>query len=103
MISRIMKDEVCEVDNTNRGLDNSRYHAKTESNHCFIMYSKPKNKEQYKWNTRKIHSYNIFFNVLSMFLKQLNDSNQSFKQMKINIPSKTCRSVLFCSFCVEQL
>ena len=48
---RIMKDEA-EVDNTNRGLDNSRYHAKTE---CFIMYSKPKNEELYKWNTRKFH------------------------------------------------
>ena len=29
-----------EVDNTNRGLDNSRYHAKTEFNNCFIIYSK---------------------------------------------------------------
>ena len=26
-----------EADNTNRGLDNSRYHAKTESNNCFII------------------------------------------------------------------
>ena len=35
------------VDNMNRsqGLDYSRYHAKTESNNCFVMYSKPKNKE----------------------------------------------------------
>ena len=45
-----------EVDNSNRGLDNSRYHAKTEFNNCFIMYPKPKNKEQYKWNTRKFHT-----------------------------------------------
>ena len=37
-----------EVDNTNRGLKNSRYHAKAEFNNCFIMYSKQKNKEQYK-------------------------------------------------------
>ena len=58
MISRIIKDEVAlstkpkaEVDNLHRGLDNFRYHAKTEFNNCFIMYSKPKNKEQYKWNT----------------------------------------------------
>ena len=29
-----------EVDNTNRDLDNSRYHTKTESNNCFIIYSK---------------------------------------------------------------
>ena len=27
-----------EADNTNRGFDNSRYHAKTESNNCFIMH-----------------------------------------------------------------
>ena len=66
MISRIIKDEVCviqyppkpkaEVDNTNRGLDNYRYHAKIEFNNCFIMYSKPKNKELYKWNTQKFHA-----------------------------------------------
>ena len=34
MIARIIKAEVC-VDNTNRSLDNSRYHAKTESMNCF--------------------------------------------------------------------
>ena len=45
-----------EVDNTNRGLDNSRYYAKTEFNNCFSMYSQPKNKEQYKRNTRKFHA-----------------------------------------------
>ena len=45
-----------EVDNTNRGLDNSRYNAKVELNNCFIIYSKPKNKEQYKWNTRKFEA-----------------------------------------------
>ena len=28
-----------EVDNANRVLDNSRYHAKTEFSNCFIMYS----------------------------------------------------------------
>ena len=37
-----------EVDNTNRGLDNSRYYAKTEFNNCFIMYSK--HKKQHKKN-----------------------------------------------------
>ena len=35
-----------EVDNTNQDLDNSRYHAKTEFINCFIMLSRPKNKEQ---------------------------------------------------------
>ena len=53
----------------------------------------------------QVNSSGIFLNVLSMqqlmFLKQLNDGNQSFKLMKINISSTTCRSV--CSFCVEQL
>ena len=68
MISRIIKDRGLQ----NQGFDNSRYHAKTKFNNCFIMYSKPKNKEP----------------------KQLNDSNQSFKLMKINIFSTTCRSVL---------
>ena len=29
-----------QVDNTNRGLDNSSYHAKTEFNNCFIIYLK---------------------------------------------------------------
>ena len=29
-----------EVDNTNRGLDKSPYHRKTEFNNCFIIYSK---------------------------------------------------------------
>ena len=39
MIARIIKAEVCaEADNTNRSLDNFRYHAKTESNNCFIMH-----------------------------------------------------------------
>jgi hypothetical protein len=33
-----------EVDNTNRGLDNSRYHTKTEINKCFIIYSKVREK-----------------------------------------------------------
>ena len=43
----------------------------------------------------KVNSYNIFFSSLNaaMFLKQLNDSNQSFKLTKINIFSTTC--VLF--------
>ena len=38
-----------EVDNTNRGLNNSRYHAKTESNNCFIIYSKTRSKKQHQW------------------------------------------------------
>ena len=64
------------------------------------MYSKPKNKEQYKWNTRKFQAKLIrttFFLCsldAAMFLKQLNGSNQSFKVMKIGISSTTCRSVL---------
>ena len=33
-----------EVDNTDRGLDNSRYHTKTEFNNCFIIYSKARKK-----------------------------------------------------------
>ena len=40
-----------EVDNTNRGLDNCRYHAKTDFKNCFIMYSKPKSKN----NTNGTH------------------------------------------------
>ena len=32
-----------EVDIINRGLDNSRFYAKTECNNCFIMYSKKNN------------------------------------------------------------
>ena len=64
------------------------------------MYSKPKNKEQYKWNTRKFHAKLIrttfFLSSLNAatFLKQLNDRNQSFKVMKISISSTNCRSVL---------
>ena len=30
--------EGSEADNTNRGLDNSRYHVKIESNNYFIMH-----------------------------------------------------------------
>ena len=72
MISRI-------ITNASRGLDNCRYHAKTEFNKCFIVYSKPKDEELYKWNTRKFHAKLIrttFFNHAAIFLKQLNDSNQ---------------------------
>ena len=29
---------MAEVDNTNRGIDNSRYYRKTEFNNCFIVY-----------------------------------------------------------------
>ena len=29
-----------EVDNTNRGIDNCRYHAKTESNNCLLYIQK---------------------------------------------------------------
>ena len=35
-----------EVDNTNRSLDNSRYHTKTEFNNCFIIYSKIREKSK---------------------------------------------------------
>ena len=45
-----------ELDNTNRSLDSSRYHGKTESNNGFIAYSKQSNKEQHKWNTRTFHA-----------------------------------------------
>ena len=45
VIWRIIKAEVCviyrseaEADNTNRGLDNSPYHTKTEFNNCFIIH-----------------------------------------------------------------
>ena len=54
MISGIINDEVCVFRRRlrwirqNRGLDNSRYHAKTESNNCFIMYSKLRNNGQHK-------------------------------------------------------
>ena len=37
--------------NANLVLDNSRYHAKTEFNNCFTMYSKPKTKN----NTNGTH------------------------------------------------
>ena len=56
MISGIINDEVCVIHRSrrlkwirqNRGLDNSRYHAKTESNNCFFMYSKLRNNGQHK-------------------------------------------------------
>ena len=38
----------------------------------------------------QVNSYNNLF----LMLKQLNDGNQLFKLMKINISSTTCRSVL---------
>ena len=34
-----------EVDNTNRGLDNSRYHVKTEFNNCFVIQGVSKKTE----------------------------------------------------------
>ena len=51
MISRIIKDEVCVIDRSRRlrwitqteacrGLNNSRYHAKTESNNCLLYIQK---------------------------------------------------------------
>lgn len=47
VIPRIVKAEVCyltkpqaEADNTNRGLDNFRYHAKTKFNNCSITHIK---------------------------------------------------------------
>ena len=56
------------VDNTNRGLDNSRYHAKSEFNNCFIMYSKPKNKEQNKWNTLfTLKQYLVLAEILASY------------------------------------
>ena len=98
---RYLPKPEAETDNTSRGLDNCRYHAKTEFNNCFIMYSKPKNKELCKGKTRKSHAKLIrttFFFMFAlnaaMFLKQINDSNQSFKLTKIDISSTTCRFVL---------
>ena len=44
------------IDNTTRSLVNSRYYVKTEFNNYFIMYSKPRNKEQHRWNTRTFHA-----------------------------------------------
>ena len=38
VIPRIIKAEVGVIDNANRGLDNSRYHAKTEFNNYFIIH-----------------------------------------------------------------
>jgi hypothetical protein len=35
---------MAEVDNTNWGIDNSRYHTKTEVNNCVIIYSKARKK-----------------------------------------------------------
>ena len=34
---RYLPKPKAEADNTNRGLNNSRYHAKTEFNNCFII------------------------------------------------------------------
>ena len=76
MISRIIKEEVYVIHRSRR----LRLITQTEAmiildimrkqNNCFIMYSKRKNKEQYKWNTRKFHAKLIrttfFFNVLLM-------------------------------------
>ena len=45
---RYLPKQKAEVDNTNRGLDISRYRVKTESKNCSIMYSKPRNKEQHR-------------------------------------------------------
>ena len=53
----------------------------------------------------QVKSSSIFFSCpldAAMFLKQLNDGDNSFKLMKINISSIRL-AVLFCSFCVEQL
>ena len=56
------------IDSTIQGLDNSRYHAKTEFNNCFIMYSKPKIQRTIQMEHTKIsyqvNWYNILFNVL---------------------------------------
>ena len=67
-----------EVDNANGDLDNSRYHAKTEFNNCFTMYSKPKTKEQYKWSTRKFHAKLILPAFFLMFSRYSN----AFKTIK---------------------
>jgi hypothetical protein len=42
-----MKPPKAEVDNTNRGLDNSRYHTKTEFNNCFSLIQKLERKQSH--------------------------------------------------------
>ena len=81
----IIKDEMrvfnTKLDNTNRGLDNSRYHAEIEFNDCFIMYSKQRNKQQHKWRTNiscQLNPYHIFFLMFAFTIKQLSDGNLSF-------------------------
>ena len=70
MISRIIKAEVyvnipskpkADMDNTNRGLDNSRYHTKTEFNNCFIIYSKARKKAKPLFTLLKIWNFRALF------------------------------------------
>ena len=89
MISRIIKDEVGVIHRSRR-------------------HSRPKNKEQYKWITRKFHAKLIrttfLFNVLSMQQsEQLNENNEPFKLMKINISSTTYGVLFVASAYIEQL
>ena len=68
MASRIIKDEVFVIDNTNRGLDNCRYHAKTEFNNCLLCIQSQK-KELYNGTHENFMPSSFvqhFFNVLSM-------------------------------------
>ena len=62
MMWKIITNEDC-VNNINRGLDNCRYHAKTEFNNCFIMYLNQKTKNYANEHEKiacQVNSYNIF-------------------------------------------
>jgi hypothetical protein len=50
-----------EADNMNRATDNSSYHAKSEFNNCFIIYSKDIKTFQYSFNI-----FDKFFMSLSL-------------------------------------
>ena len=69
MISRIIQTEVnviCrsedEADNIDRGLNNSGYHVKAESNNCFIIHLKTS--ETYKTIKRSLLFCLFYFRAL---------------------------------------
>ena len=61
MLSVAAKKLKVEADNTNRATDNSSYHAKSEFNNCFIIYSKDIKTFQYSSNI-----FDKFFMSLSL-------------------------------------
>ena len=92
MISRITKDEVSVITQA-QALITLDTMPKPNSIIALLCDSKPKNREQYKWKTRKFHAKLI----RTFFLCSLDAAiffKQSFKLMKINNSSTTCRSVL---------